>query len=232
MSGRNLTLALGAIALGVVALALAACSEAGPQRSAAATPTDRLAAEVTPAGCGTVTAQQTSDTSTPSPGTEWTFPAGAYVRVAAKANAGCAFVRFDLVLNDSVVFSSTGNPFQFQLFTGLTTVRAHFSGTPSTTPTPTATATATATSTPSANACTQTTLGVDPATNSCARGGLRRAAGGEGGAGGCRHARLERRHRDDGLGRRDAGRDAATCHRPLADAARGRGLHPERTRGA
>ena len=166
MSGRNLTLALGAIALGVVALALAACSEAGPQRSAAATPTDRLAAEVTPAGCGTVTAQQTSDTSTPSPGTEWTFPAGAYVRVAATANAGCAFVRFDLVLNDSVVFSSTGNPFQFQLFTGLTTVRAHFSGTPSTTPTPTATATATATSTPSANACTQTTLGVDPATNS------------------------------------------------------------------
>ncbi|MDE0474794.1 MAG: leucine-rich repeat domain-containing protein, partial [Gammaproteobacteria bacterium] len=157
----------GTIALGVVALALAACSEAGPQPSAAATPTDRLAAEVTPAGCGTVTAQQTSDTSTPSPATEWTFPDNAYVRVAATANAGCTFVRWELLLGDSFFYGTATNPLQFQLV-GDMTAKAHFSGTPSTAPTPTATATATATatSTPAANACTETTLGVDPATNS------------------------------------------------------------------
>ncbi|MCY4614870.1 MAG: hypothetical protein OXC71_00545 [Chloroflexi bacterium] len=84
MRRRNLVLgafALGALALGLATLTLAAHSEAGPQRSVAATETatsatDQVTAEVTPAGRGTVTAQETSDTSTPTPASEWTSLSG------------------------------------------------------------------------------------------------------------------------------------------------------------
>ena len=137
-----LVLRLGLLAITVATLALAVI---GPHDSAppsAAQATDRLTAEVTPAGCGTVTAQQMSATSnpitTPTTGTEWTFPQSAYVRVAATARDGCTFSRFDLVLGGSVVYTLKRTPFQFQLFRGLTTtVRARFSGTPTSTPTPT-----------------------------------------------------------------------------------------------
>ena len=168
-------LRLSSLAVGVAALALAIVLGARDSASpSAAQVTDRLTAEVTPAGCGTIAAQTTSDTSTPATASEWTFPQGAYVRAVATANPGCAFVRFELVLGGSVVWTTSGNPFQFQLFAGLTTtVRANFSGTPTSTPTPTPTATGTPsptptptpTATPAPATCTQTTLGVDPAAN-------------------------------------------------------------------
>ena len=106
-----------------------ASHDATPPSSAAAT--DRLTAEVTPAGCGTATAKETSDTSTPSPASEWTFPDGAYVRIAATARTGCTFVRWELLLGGVFFYDTSSNPLQFQLASDMT-VKAHFSGTPPT----------------------------------------------------------------------------------------------------
>ncbi|MXW23474.1 MAG: hypothetical protein F4Z96_02150 [Chloroflexi bacterium] len=130
----------GALLVLVAALALVVLAGRDSALPSAAQATDQLTGEITPAGCGTLAAQQTIDTSTPTTGTAWTFPRDAYVRVVATANAGCAFVRFELILGGSVLWTTTTNPFQFQLFSGVTTtVRAHFSGTPTSTPTPTPT---------------------------------------------------------------------------------------------
>ena len=132
MRAGTLAFRLGLLAIVVVTVAVAVIgSRESPPPTAAQAPTDRLTAEVTPADCGAVTAQQTSDTATSAPATEWTFPQSAYVRVTAKAEVGCTFTRFELVLGGSVVHTSRSNPWQLQLFRGLTTtVRAHFSGTP------------------------------------------------------------------------------------------------------
>lgn len=166
MRTGTLALRLAPLALVLAALALAVPAARDSAAPLAAQATDRLTAEVTPAGCGTISAQQTSVTSTPigtpTEASEWTFPRGAYVRVVATANAGCSFARFELVLGGSVLWTVSRTPFQFQLFSGLTTtVRAHFTGTPTSTPTPTPTPTAT----PAPGTCTQATLGIDPATN-------------------------------------------------------------------
>ncbi|MYE47126.1 MAG: hypothetical protein F4X25_10390 [Chloroflexi bacterium] len=164
MSGRNLTLALGAIVLGFVTLALAACSEAGPQRAEAQLP--ELQVTISPADCGevAVAAADSADTAfvytSDSPST-WAHASDTHLELRARAKAGCAFARW-VVAWGGAEFPTYGTTARAQFISGMTAT-AYFTGTPAT---PTATATATATSTPSANACTQTTLGVDPATNS------------------------------------------------------------------
>ena len=92
----------------------------------------QLTATVSPEGCGTVTAQLTSDTSTPEPDTEWTFSNNAYVKVTAKAVKGCTFARWNLTLGGQPFWSSNWNPFQFQFISGLE-LTAHFTGEPDTT---------------------------------------------------------------------------------------------------
>ncbi|MYB40693.1 MAG: hypothetical protein F4X76_00575 [Chloroflexi bacterium] len=167
MGRRNLPLALGVIALGLAALALAACSEAGPQRAAAQLP--ELQVTISPAGCGevAVAAAGSADTAfvytSASPST-WPHASDTHLELRARAKAGCAFTRW-VVAWGGAEFPQYGTTAKAQFLPGMTAT-AHFSGTPATpTPTATATATATATSTPAAATCTQTTLGVDPATN-------------------------------------------------------------------
>ena len=94
--------------------------------------TGQLTATVSPEGCGTVTAQLTSDTSTPEPDTEWTFSDNAYVKVTAKAVKGCTFARWNLTLGGQPFWSSSWNPFQLQFIGGLE-LTAHFTGEPVTT---------------------------------------------------------------------------------------------------
>ena len=169
MRGRNLTLAGGALALGLAALALAACSEAGPKRAEAQLP--ELQVTISPAGCGEVAVapMDSADAAfvytSASPST-WAHATDTLLDARARAKAGCAFTRWTLHWSGSTVGDTTETRIKFQFISGMTAT-AHFSGTPATpTPTPTPTATATATSTPAPSACTQTTLGVDPATNS------------------------------------------------------------------
>ena len=126
MRGRNLAFGLGVLGAGLAVAAAAAVllrPDVGPQPSAPATPTYRVQAEVTPAGCGAVTAREASDTSAAEPADEWTLPQNAYVGAEATATAGCTFVRFDLVVGGNVIRTSAGNPFLFHLFGNLT-VRA------------------------------------------------------------------------------------------------------------
>ena len=155
MRPRLLTFRLGLLAITIATLALAVIVPHDSLPPSAAQTTDQLNFEVTPANCGTVTVEQTSatsapasaSTSTPTPTSRWTIGQSDPVRVAAKANPGCTFDRFEVVLLRTVVRTSKSNPFQFRLYRRVpTTVRAHFAGTPV--------------------ACTQATLGVDPATNS------------------------------------------------------------------
>lgn len=89
--------------------------------------TSQLTATVSPKGCATVTAQLTSDASTPEPATEWTFATSAYVKLTAKVMKGCTFTRWELTLGGQPFWNSSQNPFQFQLI-GDIELTARFTG--------------------------------------------------------------------------------------------------------
>ena len=162
---QKLHFGLALLTLAVVAvLTLAACSEIGPQRTAASPPVFSLQTPVSPTGCGTVTARETSDTAIPAPARSWTFPQYSFLRLQAPKAAGCTFRAWHLRYASNSTITLTDNPTSFQLSENMT-VTARFTGTPSASPTPTPTTTATPTATPSTASCTAATLGHDPATN-------------------------------------------------------------------
>ena len=162
---QKLHFGLALLTLAVVAvLTLAACSEIGPQRTAASPPVFSLQTPVSPTGCGTVTARETSDTAIPAPASSWTFPQYSFLRLQATKADGCTFSSWHLRYASNSTITLTDNPTSFQLSENMT-VTARFTGTPSASPTPTPTTTATPTATPSTASCTAATLGHDPATN-------------------------------------------------------------------
>ncbi|MXY35414.1 MAG: hypothetical protein F4Y54_01320, partial [Dehalococcoidia bacterium] len=141
---RRLDFGLGLVALAAVVAAVTvvviSSRDSTPQATAQDT-TSTLTAAVSPEGCARVTAQLTSDTSTPEPATEWTFSTNAYVKLTATAVDGCTFTRWELTFGGKPFFNSSQNPFQFQLI-GDMVVTVRFTGTPVIpTPTPTPTPT-------------------------------------------------------------------------------------------
>ena len=103
------TLALGILVAGLAALIVLATRHSPSPPASAAAEQDELTITVTPAGCGTVAARQTHETTAPVPGSAWTFPAGAYVQTTATAVAGCTFQRWELNIG-GYVFSDGSNP--------------------------------------------------------------------------------------------------------------------------
>ncbi len=136
-------LVLGALSLTVVGLTLTVilASRDSASPAAAQGATVSLTTAASPVGCATVTAQLSSDTSTVSPGSEWTFPKNSYVKVKANAARGCTLRRWTLDFGGGITFDLFENPSRFQI-SGDMTVTAHL-----TVPT----------------VCTQTTLGQAPA---------------------------------------------------------------------
>ena len=161
MKGRDF--GIGLLLLAIVAAMVTAVVVSGRDNSTPARAEDtthELTTPVSPQGCGEVTAREPSETTVPSPASQWTFPHNAYVQVTVRAHEGCTFSKWVLDFAGYAVEQTT-NPTQFQLIEDMTAT-AHFTGTPaSTTPTPTATVVPP----PVTAACKWSTLGEDPLLN-------------------------------------------------------------------
>ena len=141
---RRLDFKLRLVALAVlvaVGTVIVMSSHASTPRAMAQDTNVTLTTAASPVGCATVTAQLSSDTSTVSPGSEWTFPKNSYVKVRVNVAEGCTFSRWTLDFGGGVTFDLFENPSRFQLSEDMT-VTAHL-----TVP----------------EVCTQTTLGQGPA---------------------------------------------------------------------
>ena len=140
----RLDFGLGLVALAVLVATVAVIAmssrDSTPQATAQET-TVTLTTAASPVGCATTAAQLSSDTSTVSPGSEWTFPKSSYVKVRAYVAEGCTFSHWELDYGDGVTFDFHENPARFLMTEGMTAT-AHL-----TVP----------------KVCTQTTLGQAPA---------------------------------------------------------------------
>ena len=134
---RLLALAVLVVMVTVVLMSSGASTPQATAQGATVT----LTTAASPVGCATTTAQLSSDTSTVSPGSEWTFPKNSYVKVTANVAKGCTLRRWTLDFGGGITFDLFENPSRFQI-SGDMTVTAHL-----TVPT----------------VCTQTTLGQAPA---------------------------------------------------------------------
>ncbi|MXY87658.1 MAG: hypothetical protein F4Y92_02195 [Dehalococcoidia bacterium] len=135
-------LGLAALAAAVIAVTvtLMSSSDSTPQAAAQDTAVT-LTTTVSPVGCATTTAQLSSDTSTVSPGSEWTFPKSSYVKARANVAEGCTFSHWELDYGGGVTYDFDANPARFLIAEDMTAT-AHL-----TVP----------------EVCTQTTLGQGPA---------------------------------------------------------------------
>ncbi len=90
-------------------------SGASTLQATAQSATVTLTTAASPVGCATTTAQISSDTSTVSPGSEWTFPKSSYVTARATVAEGCTFSHWYLDFGGGVTYDFRENPARFQI---------------------------------------------------------------------------------------------------------------------
>ena len=119
---RKRRLVLGLLSLAVVGLTLiiVQASPASTPRAIAQETNVTLTTEALPVGCATTTAQLSGDTSTVSPGSEWTFPDNSYVKVTAIVAESCTFSHWELDYGGGTTFDFHENPARFLITEGMT----------------------------------------------------------------------------------------------------------------